>query len=404
MFRYQVKKSVVLVVVITSLLASLHLNPPNAAAAAGTDSLIPGESLTAGQKLVSPNGRFELVMQTDGNLVQLFLGRPVWSTGTSGSNARLVLQPDGNLVVYRDATALFDTRTPGTGANLARLQDDGNFVLYSPGVARWSSSANLSVLPVGQLLKANQELLSPDRRFRLVMQPDGNLVVYGPTGAAWNSQTPGKGPAHAVLQSDGNFVIYGPAGYTYAANTRGSGADQLSMQSDGNVVIYAAGVAKWSNGRLLQSSDVFYLPFPPGASYQVTQSPGGITSHNDAYNRNAVDFGLPMNSRVAASKAGTVHFAGWVTTGGGNMVLIDHGGGRCTQYAHLNTVNVAKGQAVSAGKIVGTSGSSGAATGAHLHWNMVSCSTQKSLEVVNTLENGTNYPTGTRATSRNLPG
>jgi hypothetical protein len=99
----------------------------------------------ANQALVSPDGRYELRMQSDGNLVLYY--RPtyhaLWSTQTNGSGAtRAVMQSDGNLVVYRVDTPLWQSHTSGyTGATLI-MQNDGNAVIYHNGVARWSTQTS----------------------------------------------------------------------------------------------------------------------------------------------------------------------------------------------------------------------------------------------------------------------
>lgn len=144
----------------------------------------------------------------------------------------------------------------------------------------------------------------------------------------------------------------------------------------------------------------YKLPFPKGTSYVITQSPGGSYSHHDSYNKDAIDFGLNYQP-VAAAAAGKVYFAGYVTTGAGTEILIDHGGNRCSQYAHLSRADVSKGASVKQGQRIGVSGQSGAASGPHLHFNIVACSTEKSLEIPRTVERGTSYPTGLRVTSQN---
>lgn len=72
---------------------------------------------------------------------------------------------------------------------------------------------------------------------------------------------------------------------------------------------------------------------------------------------------------VTATAAGRVAFAG-VLDLRGNYVLIDHGYGIYSGYAHLSVVHVTRGQNISVGQIIGQVGSSGRSGGAHFHWEM----------------------------------
>ncbi|WP_405113421.1 peptidoglycan DD-metalloendopeptidase family protein [Micromonospora sp. NBC_01405] len=159
---------------------------------------------------------------------------------------------------------------------------------------------------------------------------------------------------------------------------------------------------------LAGSGAPFKLPYGAGHAYTITQTPGSGYSHNDGYNRHAVDFAMPQGTPIVASAAGTVYYEGW-SAGGGIIALIDHGNNRCSQYAHLSTTIVNRGQWVAQGQHIGASGATGNVTGPHLHWNVVYCDSQLSREIPNTVETGTNYPTGTAPVSQNrlstgLPG
>ena len=82
-----------------------------------------------------------------------------------------------------------------------------------------------------------------------------------------------------------------------------------------------------------------------------------------------VDIKARSGDLVAASRAGTVQFAGWYH-GYGNLVIIAHGSGITTHYAHLSGFDVVVGDKVERGVIVGRAGSTGRATSPHLHYEV----------------------------------
>jgi murein DD-endopeptidase MepM/ murein hydrolase activator NlpD len=83
------------------------------------------------------------------------------------------------------------------------------------------------------------------------------------------------------------------------------------------------------------------------------------------------DFGIACGTGVKAAADGTVKEAGWHPFGGGNRIVVDHGGGLETTYNHLSSMAVSPGQQVSRGQSVGMSGTTGASTGCHLHFEVV---------------------------------
>ena len=82
----------------------------------------------------------------------------------------------------------------------------------------------------------------------------------------------------------------------------------------------------------------------------------------------AIDIAAGMGAGIWAADGGVVVFAGWSTVGYGNMVMIDHGNGWQTVYAHLSQVGVGCGQSVNQGQSIGLAGSTGNSTGPHLHF------------------------------------
>ncbi|MEW6207304.1 MAG: M23 family metallopeptidase [Acidobacteriota bacterium] len=83
--------------------------------------------------------------------------------------------------------------------------------------------------------------------------------------------------------------------------------------------------------------------------------------------------GIDLKARwgypIGASHRGAVTFAGW-HRGYGNLIIVDHGGGVSTYYAHLSRFQLNVGDKVSRGTIVGYAGSTGRATSPHLHYEV----------------------------------
>jgi hypothetical protein len=242
-----------------------------ALASAQTATLVSGGTLRAGQDIVSPDGHYELVMQSDGNLVEYIVGgRALWSTGTSGNGgARAVLQTNGNLVVYAPSNAvLWSSNSHASGCAHLVVQDDGQVILATSS-SFWTNDAVQSYLQPGDVLQPGWGLYSPPpEEFHLIMQGDGNLVVYDADGRPlWNAGTEGHPGAWAVMQTDGNFVVYNTAGQPlWNAGTEGHGGAFAVIQGDGNLVVYAGGKALWdteTNGKGAGGSQAPGLPAAP---------------------------------------------------------------------------------------------------------------------------------------------
>ncbi len=84
-----------------------------------------------------------------------------------------------------------------------------------------------------------------------------------------------------------------------------------------------------------------------------------------------IDIATQLGDPIYASDTGVVVFAGWNSQGYGNLVVLDHGNGWETLYAHLSQFNVDCGQAVYQGSVIGYAGSTGNSTGPHLHFEIL---------------------------------
>jgi len=89
--------------------------------------------------------------------------------------------------------------------------------------------------------------------------------------------------------------------------------------------------------------------------------------HNTWKQHTGVDYGAPTGTAVRTVGDGVVESAGW-QGGYGNTVVVRHRNGHSTLYAHLSKIHVRKGQSVTQGQDIGAVGSTGTATGPHLHF------------------------------------
>ena len=204
--------------------------------------LATGQYLSVGDYLVSDNGEFFAVMQSDGNFVLYRGSGPsdnqgyIWSishTSLPTGQYFAIMQSDGNFVVYQGSdpahqgAPIWATNTSGQSFVYAIMQSDGNFVLYrgsGPGDIQgfvWATNTPWATQPhrvttgdrltAGQWLATGDHLVSGNGQYVAKMQDDGNFVVaqVSPDQALWTSNTVrGHGQYVAIMQDDGNFVVY----------------------------------------------------------------------------------------------------------------------------------------------------------------------------------------------------
>lgn len=146
-----------------------------------------------------------------------------------------------------------------------------------------------------------------------------------------------------------------------------SGTGELSIVEEANAVATALALFEAARRALVSA------PIRRPVSREAGVSSNFGNRRDPFLNRTAfhagIDFRAGQGTPVRAAAAGTVIHAG--RNGGyGNMVEIDHGNGLVTRYAHLSAITVGDGQTLSAGDMVGRSGSTGRSTGPHLHFEV----------------------------------
>lgn len=214
-----------------------------------TPTVVPGRG--PGEYVSSLNGRFRLVMQGDGNLVEYGPHGVVWASGTDNHpGAWLAVQGDGNVVVYSSGgVALWSSGTAGTPGAALWLNEDGTLVLRSAsGVPVWDAAGTIPRLASVPSLGTGGSVASPGGGAFVAMQTDGNLVVYVAGQAVWSSGTAGNTGAWMAVQGDGNVVVYcGSNQPLWYSGTAGYPGARLTLSDAGILAIYdTSGVARWT--------------------------------------------------------------------------------------------------------------------------------------------------------------
>ena len=127
-------------------------------------------------------------------------------------------------------------------------------------------------------------------------------------------------------------------------------------------------------GTALKSFDVYAKGWQNGFILPVDGVISGHFGNQRIFNgtpkspHSGTDIAAPEGTPVKAAGDGKVLLSGGDYFYSGNVIIIDHGGGLQTIYAHLKETNVQKGDAVKKGQVIGLVGKTGRVTGPHLHW------------------------------------
>lgn len=136
----------------------------------------------------------------------------------------------------------------------------------------------------------------------------------------------------------------------------------------------------YGNSRIAKHDNnyLYALPYEVNKSYKVSQSFNGKNSHTSISSKYAIDFAMPIGTKVFASREGTVVYAinhfkksgGKEYTKKANKIVIIHNDGTFAAYSHLmhNGTLVKKGDKIIKGQHIGYSGNTGNSSGPHLHF------------------------------------
>ena len=154
----------------------------------------------------------------------------------------------------------------------------------------------------------------------------------------------------------------------------------------GTVLVIPGGrreLISWSAPRITRSNPAVAKILGPGACGAVVDGLVGtgtfiyptplhyLSGYNYSSVHPAIDLAGDTGHAIFASDTGVVVYAGWNDWGYGYVIVLDHGNGWQTLYAHLSQVNVGCGQSVVQGEVIGAMGCTGNCSGPHLHFEMM---------------------------------
>lgn len=204
--------------------------------------------------------------------------------------------------------------------------------------------------------------------------------------------------AHSVIRPGQSLEILPISGVAYtvkSGDTLGAISNKYDIDED-KILAYN----KMSNANQLKAGEKLIIPGGTKSSYSsvqktsysgvsaitsIVKSPsakpvagnkmnwptqGARITQYYSWRHQGLDIANKTGTPLYAADAGTIEFVGW-SNGYGNNIIINHGGGKKTRYAHLSKFYVKRGQSVSKGETIGAMGSTGWSTGPHLHFEVI---------------------------------
>jgi len=212
----------------------------------------------------------------------------------------------------------------------------GNEWLSSVGILQIGDTLN--ILPTDGVLHTVQEGDTLETLERLHGTSTREIFEYFGNGFDL-TQSPQLSQGQEIIIPHGTSPIFWPEAQAPGATTKASYSGEYPNLGTG------------------------YFVWPLAPPYLLTQEYWG--------GHPAIDINTYFRQPIFASDSGTVAFSGWDDTGYGNLVIIDHGNGYRTYYAHNEANLVRAGQVVAQGQQIAESGSTGNSTGEHLDFRVL---------------------------------
>jgi murein DD-endopeptidase MepM/ murein hydrolase activator NlpD len=223
-----------------------------------------------------------------------------------------------------------------------------------------------------ETLQDNPHLLKPDQVL--------NILPIDGTYYKWNNND-NLGAVAAFFGADPQAVLEFPGNKVDLTEVDGVNS---GFQPDQWIVIPGGkrAIKDWGPPAITRKNAAaasYYGDGSCGAIYEGAVGTGtfiwptvvrSISGYNYSGIHPAIDIAGATGNAVFASDSGVVVFAGWSNYGYGYLIVIDHGNGYQTAYAHLSAINVGCGQSVFQGSTIGAVGNTGNSAGSHLHFEL----------------------------------
>jgi murein DD-endopeptidase MepM/ murein hydrolase activator NlpD len=228
-----------------------------------------------------------------------------------------------------------------------------------------------------EILKDSPDFLKPGQQLNILPQDGTYYQWQGSENLSKVAQVFGVDP-EAIINFPGNHLDQDTVGDLSHPNIPGGTwliipggmreftswtAPAQLVRSNPSTHVWGAGVC----------SGINYVQVGYGAFiYPTTEHWLSGTPFTPSIRHFGVDFAGAQGNGVFAADAGTIVYSGWNDWGYGNLVIIDHGNGWQSLYAHLSQINVGCGQNVGQGDLIGLVGmTGGTSTGPHLHFELM---------------------------------
>ncbi len=297
--------------------------------------------------------------------------------GTGGARLAVMDATDLNLITFDDPEVSF-AETLGGNAVVAPLQplvpepgsDEGDTPQpgAKPSVYTVKEGDTIASIAANFNISVNTVLWANGLNSREVIKVGDHLTILPVTGV---QHTVTSGDTVLALANDYDAKVSDIVEFNNLGDGSRLSIGQKIIIPDGYITPETAPQIVPSDTRIARDSEEGPTPPPAPVTGSGFIWPTTTRSISQGFRWGHTGLDIDNRSRppVFAASDGTVEFTGWLG-GYGNLLILNHGGGLTTYYAHLDKFYVTKGQSVAKGAAIAKMGSTGRSTGPHVHFEV----------------------------------